>query len=129
MSPGRIKDGGDDEVCCLFWLFLRQSGATVVLPAVGGIITPPITMVAITIIGVRDGGTVIAGGGGARRINDLRLCHEERGNEWGIGLTSCYDIGICSHVALSPLMTHSGHSLNSQSTVPLPRRPPNWAAS
>jgi hypothetical protein len=78
MMPGRIKDGGYDEVCCLFWLFLRQSGATVVLPTVGTGITPPIimvatiTMVAITIIGARDGGTVIAGGG-AHRINHLRL--------------------------------------------------------
>ena len=93
MIPGRIEDGGDDEVCCFFWLFLRQLGATVVLPTLEGAITPPITMVAITIIGVRDGGTVIAGG--ARRINDLRLCREERGNEWGINLTSCYDTGIC----------------------------------
>ncbi len=66
--PGRIKDGGYDEVCCLFWLFLRQSGATVVLPTVGTGITPPIIMVAIAIIGALDGDTVIAGGGGARRI-------------------------------------------------------------
>jgi hypothetical protein len=79
MIPGRIKDGGDDEVCCFFWLFLRQSGATVVLPTVEGGITPPITMVAtitmvaITIIGARDGDTVIARGGDARRINHLRL--------------------------------------------------------
>jgi len=70
MMPGRIKDGGYDEVCCLFWLFLRQSGATVVLPTVGTGITPPIIMVAITIIGALDGDTVIARGGGARRIND-----------------------------------------------------------
>jgi hypothetical protein len=91
MMPGKIKDGADDEVYCLFWLFLRQSVATVALPTVEGAITPPITMVAITIIGALDGDTGIAGGGGARRINDLRLCDEERGNEWGIGLTSCYD--------------------------------------
>ncbi len=82
MIPERIKNGGDDEVCCLFWLFLRQSGATVVLPTVGGAITPlitmvaTITMVAITIIGARDGGTVIAGG--ARRINDLRLWEPQK---------------------------------------------------
>jgi hypothetical protein len=82
MIPERIKNGGDDEVCCLFWLFLRQSGATVVLPTVGGAITPLITMVAtiamvaITIIGARDGGTVIAGG--ARRINDLRLWEPQK---------------------------------------------------
>ncbi len=66
--PRRIKYGGDDEVYCLFWLFLRQSGATVILTTVEGAITPPITMVAITIIGALDGDTVIAGGGGARRI-------------------------------------------------------------
>ncbi len=76
MMPGSIKDGGDDEAYCLFWLFLRQSGATVVLTTVEGAITPPITMVAtitmvaVTIIGALDGDTVIAGGGGARRIND-----------------------------------------------------------
>jgi hypothetical protein len=33
-------------------------------------------MVAITIIGARDGGTVIAGG--ARRINDLRLWEPQK---------------------------------------------------
>ncbi len=36
-----------------------------------GVITPPITMVAIIIIEARDGDTVIAGA--ARRINGLRL--------------------------------------------------------
>ncbi len=72
--PGSIKDGGDDEAYCLFWLFLRQSGATVVLRTErGSITTITITMVAITIIGARDGGTGIAGGGDARRIKHLRL--------------------------------------------------------
>ena len=76
MMPGRIKDGGDDEAYCLYWLFLRQSGATVVLPTAEGAITPQITvvatitMVAVTIIGARDGDTVIAGDGGECRINN-----------------------------------------------------------
>ena len=75
MVPGRIKDGGDDEVCYLFWLFLRQSGAKVLrqkqTKVVLGAVTPIIT-VATTIIEARVGGTVIAGGD-AGRISDLRL--------------------------------------------------------
>ena len=75
MAPGKIKDGGDDEVCCLFWLFLRQSGAKVLRQSrtkvVIGAVTPIIT-VAIPIIGARAGETAIAGGD-AGRISDLRL--------------------------------------------------------
>lgn len=76
MMPGSIKDGRDDEAYCLFWLFLRQSGAIVVLTTVEAATTPlitvvaTITMVAVTIIGALDGDTVIADGGGACRIND-----------------------------------------------------------